>query len=139
MTERSIERVLQLEASPERVWKAITDPVQLSQWFGDHAEMDLRPGGLGAMTWDEHGRFAVRVEVVDPPQRLVWSWVHQAGVPFDEAPSTRVEWSLSRRDDGGTTLTLRETGFRTDEHHEQNTEGWKAELDELVTLLTAAA
>ena len=44
---------------------------------------------------------------------------------------------LTARDDGGTTLRLRETGFRTDLHHRQNTEGWDAELAELVELLSS--
>ena len=139
MTERIIERVLDFEAPVERVWKAISEPAGLSQWFGHHTELDLRPGGDGAMTWEEHGRFAVRVEEVDPPHRLVWSWVHEAGVAFEDAPSTRVEWTLSPREGGGTTLHLRESGFLTDKHHEENTGGWEEELSELVTLLDAGA
>ena len=87
------------------------------------------------MIWDEHGSFAVRVEEVAAPRRLVWSWVHEAGIAFDEARSTRVEWTLESREDGGTTLFLRESGFRTDLHHQQNTEGWTRELAELVMLL----
>ena len=51
------------------------------------------------------------------------------------SPSTRVEWELTARDDGGTTLFLRESDFRTDLHHEQNTEGWTEELAELIELL----
>jgi len=85
MDERTIEKVLDFEASPDRVWKAITEPEELSKWFGHETELDLRPGGDGAMTWDNHGRYAVRVEEVDPPRRLVWSWVHEPDVPFDEA------------------------------------------------------
>jgi uncharacterized protein YndB with AHSA1/START domain len=75
------------------------------------------------------------VEEVEPPRRLVWSWVHEAGVRFADAPATRVEWMLSARDDGGTTLRLRESGFRTDLHFSQNTDGWGEELGELHDLL----
>lgn len=134
-TERTVEKTVEFEAGVERVWKAITDPAELSQWFGDETRLDLRPGGDGAMIWKEHGSFAVRVEAVEPPTRLVWSWVHEADTPFDDAPATRVEWTLSEREGGGTTLRLRETGFRTDLHHRQNTQGWDEELAELVALL----
>jgi hypothetical protein len=41
------------------------------------------------------------------------------------------------RPDGGTTLRLRESGFLTDLHHRQNTEGWDEELGELRELLAA--
>ncbi len=136
--ERTIEKVLDFKASPAEVWSAITEPEELSKWFGHRTELDLRPGGEGAMIWDNHGRYAVRVEEVDPPRRLVWSWVHEPDVPFDEVPSTRVEWSLTPREDGGTTLHLRESGFLTDLHHQQNTGGWDEELGELVDLLDTA-
>lgn len=135
MTERVIEKVLEFNAPIERVWSAITDTNELAQWFGHEAELDLTPGGKGSMFWREHGRFAMRVDVVEPPTHLVWSWVHEPGVPFEAAPATRVEWTLTARDDGGTTLHLRESGFRTDLHHRQNTEGWDEELAELVALL----
>ncbi len=135
MSERTVEKVLELDVTVENVWSAITDPAELALWFGDEAELDLRPGGDAAMTWEDHGRYAMRVEDVDPPRRLVWSWVHEPGVAFEDAPATRVEWTLTPRDDGGTTLRLRETGFRTDLHHRQNTEGWDEELAELTTLL----
>ena len=137
MSERVIERTVELDADLDRVWKAISDPAELSRWFGHETELELVPGSEGAMIWEEHGRYAVRVEEVDPPTRLVWSWVHEPGVPFDAVPSTRVEWTLARRDDGGTTLFLRESGFRTDLHHSQNTQGWGEELGELIELLAA--
>lgn len=135
MTERTIERVMDFQAPLERVWRAISDPEELSRWFGHRAELDLRPGGSGAMIWEEHGSFAVRVDEVDAPHRLVWSWVHEAGVAFDDAPATRVEWNLSPLEGGGTRLHLRESGFLTDVHQEQNREGWEEELAELKQLL----
>ena len=39
MNERTVEKVLDFQASPERVWEAISDPAELSRWFGDRAEM----------------------------------------------------------------------------------------------------
>ncbi len=134
-TERVVEKTLHFQASRERVWRAITDAGELAMWFGDEAELDLRKGGDGAMTWENHGRYAMRVEEVEAPRRLVWSWVHEPGVAFDDAPATRVEWELTEREDGGTTLYLRESGFLTDLHHQQNDNGWDEELGELVQLL----
>lgn len=136
MSERVVEKVVEFDAGIERVWTAITDPGELGRWFGDEAEVDLRPGGDAAMIWEQHGRYAMRVEEVDPPHRLVWSWVHEPGVAYDEAPATRVEWTLIPVSSGGTTLHLRETGFLTDLHRGQNDEGWDAELGELSELLT---
>lgn len=130
-----IERRLELTAPPERVWAALTDPVEIAQWFGDSAELDLRPGGHGYFGWTTHGRFAARVETVEPPSRLAWRWMHAPGADFDEAASTLVEWVLTPRDGGGTILEVRESGFKTEAHLEENTGGWKAELADLTAHL----
>lgn len=135
MSDRVVEKVVEFTADVDRVWQAITDPGELARWFGDEAEVDLRPGGNAIMVWEDHGRYAIRIDEVDPPRRLVWSWVHEPDVAFEDAPATRVVWALTPNADGGTTLHLRETGFRTDLHHRQNDEGWDAELAELSDLL----
>lgn len=47
----AIERTPGLEASPERVWRALTDPAELSAWFPDEArDLAVRPGGDGFQT-----------------------------------------------------------------------------------------
>lgn len=51
--------------------------------------------GDGAMMWENHGRYAMRVEEVDAPCRLVGSRVHEPGVVFEDTPATRVERDLT--------------------------------------------
>jgi uncharacterized protein YndB with AHSA1/START domain len=138
MAERVVEKWLELEAPIVEVWRAISEPEELSRWFGQAAELELRPGAEGAFVWDEHGAYACRVEEVEPPHRLVWSWVHQPGVPFAAAPATRVVWTLEEMGPGRTRLHLVESGFLTDEHHGQNDHGWDEELAELQGLLEPA-
>ena len=136
--ERIVERTLLFDASIERVWRAITDPAELAQWFGHEANLDeLAPGANGAMTWCDHGTYALRVVEVIEPTRFVWRWIHEPDTAFDDAPSTLVEWTLTAREDGGTTLYLRESGFLTDKHKGENEGGWTAELGELVMFLSA--
>ena len=62
MPARVIKQRLELTASQEHVWQAITDPEKIAKWFGDEAEIDLRADGHGVMGWNRHGRFAIRVE-----------------------------------------------------------------------------
>jgi uncharacterized protein YndB with AHSA1/START domain len=133
---RAIERTVEFDAPPARVWRAITDPFEIASWFGDSAELDLRPGGSGRFGWEKHGNFAVRVEVVDPPVKLAWRWAKDCDVDVDEGVSTSVEWVLKERADGGTVLELTESGFETDDHLEENSGGWKAELAELVQFVS---
>lgn len=135
MTDWTITKHLDFDADIDSVWRAITDPVELSRWFGDRAVFQPIPGTDGAMIWDDHGSFAVRVEEAVPPHRLVWSWTHEPNVDFGDAPATRVEWTLAARPGGGTSLTLTESGFLTAKHHGQNDGGWDEELGELRSFL----
>lgn len=132
----AIERTLELNAPPQRVWRAITDPDELARWFPQRATWDLRPGGSGVFSWEGHGDFPIRVEAVDPPGYLAWRWGLEVETDPDTSESaTLVEWWLEPRDDGGTTLRMRESGFRFEAHRTENETGWTEELGELVTLL----
>jgi uncharacterized protein YndB with AHSA1/START domain len=138
MAERVVEKRMEIRAPRAEVWRAISDPAEVSRWFGQQAEFELRPGAEGVFVWDQHGSFACRIEEVEAPRRLVWSWVHEAGVAFSAAPSTRVEWTLTELDDGRTGLHLKESGFLTAKHEGENDQGWDQELGELVALLEGA-
>lgn len=57
-------------------------------------------------------------------------------------PSTLVEWTLTPNDDGGTILTVVESGFATLYNgHEQivdNTGGWREQFDNIARYLASA-
>lgn len=133
----SIERTIELDASPEDVWRALTDPTEVSGWFGDAAEFGNEVGSDGWFGWKEHGRFSMRVEAFEPPQRFAWRWSRDADTPIDEGVSTLVEWTLTPRDGGGTVLELRESGFVRDEDREMNSGGWTEEIEHLRRHLAA--
>jgi uncharacterized protein YndB with AHSA1/START domain len=136
----TLERKIVVEASPERVWAALTEPDQLTRWFPDRqAQMDLRPGGAARFVWDEAADEAI-IDVVDPPNALVFRWRPEGS----ERPYTTVAVSL-RRLDGRTELTLVESGFASlpdqiwEQSYEGNSAGWAHELDELQAYLAGAS
>ena len=132
----SIERTLELAASPEQVWQALADPEGLAAWFPDEVEaLEPRPDGQGWLVWHNHGRYAIAIEAFEPMTRLVWRWARESDTPLGDGPTTTVEWVLEPGADGGTTLHLTESGFLTEEAREQNVGGWKHELGELVAYL----
>jgi len=132
----TVEKTLELAAAPERVWRSITEASELSRWFPDRVDGgDLVAGGDGGWVWEEHGHYAFRVEVMEPPIRLVWRWAREPNTALEEAATTTVEWVLEPGSDGGTTLRLRESGFTRVEDRSENDAGWDAELGELVALL----
>lgn len=129
-------KTIELAASPPRVWKAITDPEELVQWFPDRqARISPEEGAEGAWVWEDHGAYAVRFDVVEPPHRLVWSWARDPDVPLEETVVTTVEWRLEPTAEGGTRLHVRESGFVREEDRRGNDVGWDKELGELVAYL----
>ena len=81
-----------IDAPPELVWGVVTEPEQISQWYTDATELDLRPGGAGAFIWKEHGTVPLRVETVDKPSRFAFRWCYPEGAEPKTGNSIRVEF-----------------------------------------------
>jgi uncharacterized protein YndB with AHSA1/START domain len=138
-----IERTVELAHPPEKVWAALTTAEGLRSWFGDVAEIDLRPGGAASMTWTaENFSARMRVERVEPPAVFGYTWVI-SGLPEEDPRRTYVEFTLEPTA-AGTRLTVVESGFAQlpDEIYRKavdgNTEGWGKELGDLAAYLDAA-
>lgn len=58
----------------EKVWRAVTTPAHLGQWFPSPVDIDLRPGGRLRFEAFEGAAGAGTVEVVDEPRRLTFTW-----------------------------------------------------------------
>jgi uncharacterized protein YndB with AHSA1/START domain len=144
-----------IAAPPERVFQAITDPAQLSQWWGQsnvyrivERSADLRVGGK----WSSAGvgadgtKFTVEGEYleIDPPRRLVHTWIpsYRGGL------KTVVSWDLEpqavhglhpsgpRKAGTGTRVRLRHEGFAGDaKSAAEHGEGWKRVFDWLAAYL----
>ena len=139
-----IERTVELAHPPAAVWAALTTAEGLAAWFGNEAEIDLRPGGAAWMRWAEEGFTAhMRVERVEEPAVFGFTW-HIFGLPEDDPRRTYVEFTLEASGTG-TRLTMVESGFAQlsgDAHRtafDGNAQGWVSELGELVSYLDAAA
>lgn len=127
-----------IAATPERVFRALTEPAELVQWWRipdayatTEAQVDVRVGGhyrLGG--WSRGlGTFQVSgvYEVVEPPRRLAYTWVPD----WDEdARNSRIEFVLEDQE-GGTTLRLTHTGFRSSESRNAHATGWPGVLEGL--------
>ena len=84
-----VERELLIDAPIEVVWEVISDPAHVSGWFGQIAEIDLRPGGRMTHAWKEEGSLTEErgiVEKVEPPVPA-----HQ--IPLDRAKRTGYPYS----------------------------------------------
>jgi uncharacterized protein YndB with AHSA1/START domain len=116
-----------LPASPEEVFRHLTDPAAMVRWMGQHATLEPIPGG--AFQVDING-VPVRGQylVVDPPRRVVVSW----GVAdsTDMPPgATEVEFTLTPTP-AGTRLRLVHRGLSAGQE-EIHATGWRHFLPRL--------
>jgi uncharacterized protein YndB with AHSA1/START domain len=143
MTVDKIERAMDFPFPPERVWRAVTRPQELSKWFGDRVYMDPEIGSEIVIEWDEYGQVSGVVEAFEPPRRFAFRWrAHgiDPGVPLASDNSTLVTFTVEPTIDGAR-LNVVETGFsglpaalRATAYRE-NERGWEVELSELVDYL----
>ena len=126
-----------LNAAPEQVYAAWTEPKQLIRWFGPeninaitHAETDVRVGGRFRVIMEDdkgeiHNVSGVYREVVANERlKFTWSWIttpeRESVVTVTFAPSA-----------GGTLLTLLHEQLFDEAARDGHTHGWTGSLVKL--------
>ncbi len=132
---------IRIAAPPERVFRALVDPSQVVQWWGQAGiyrctkfETDLRMGGKWrSLGIDGDGRqFEVAGEYleVDPPRLLCSTW----RATWTGNVETRVRWELEPLE-SGTLVRIRHSGFAAHPELAQAYRGWPRMLSWLQALL----
>lgn len=123
------------DASPERVFRAWTDPASAKTWLamGGDASIDPRPDGLFylGMSWNgnilpHYGRY-LRVEA---PRLLEFTWMSETTRGKESVVT--LEFAARGKQ---TELRLTNEGLPDDESAMKHTEGWTHFLDTLVERL----
>jgi uncharacterized protein YndB with AHSA1/START domain len=141
----TVSRTIRISAAPPLVWATLTAPSQIAQWFGQRADFPdgVHAGATGSFGWTEYGDFPARIDAYEPVQRFAFTW-GTPGEEIREDNSTTATFTLTD-DDGGTVLTVVETGFDTLRGDvakrraamEDHAQGWTSELDELDAYITS--
>ena len=131
-----IERVL--HASRPLVFEACIDPEELAKWWGPagftspRIEIDPRVGGSYriAMQPPDGELFYLRGEFreVDPPNRLVYTFVWEEPTPDDQETVVTLSFGDLGRD---TALVLDQGPFATEERRALHEAGWTDGLERL--------
>jgi len=137
-----IEREVLIEAPAEVVWRTITEPDQMSQWFADRVDLVVEPGAHGDMQFGDQGGPVV-VETVDPPTRFSFSWNHPREVNPEAGNSMLVEFTLTPEGGERTRLRVVESGHELRDwpdaekqrYADEHQEGWGEFLDRLGSVL----
>jgi len=122
-----------LPHAPEKVWRALTDPVLLTEWLLPVVDLKLERGAAFKFTappqpgWD--GIVNCRFVEIEPQKKLSWTWIVgdiDTVVTFSLTPSA-----------SGTRLSLVQSGFRPDQKKNFGGAryGWRMMSAKLVDLL----
>jgi uncharacterized protein YndB with AHSA1/START domain len=130
-----------INAAIEEVWKAITTPELIKQWFfGVDTESDWKVGSPLVHRGDWQGKpYVDKGEIVriDLPRLLVHThWSDLSGKPDSPENYQEVSWALSERD-GATELTITEHNLPSEETKAVSEESWQTVLNNLKELLEA--
>lgn len=124
----AIEVERRIQAPPELVFTYFTDPKRYRRWQGVAARLDPRPGGIYEVDYTASAGVRGRYVVVDPPNRLVftWGWVG-VGLPpgiGEVAPGSSSVEVLFIRDGDATIVRLRHSELPTHMAREMHGFAW---------------
>ena len=138
-----IEKRVELRAPRSRVWRAISNAKEFGTWFGVKLEGEFAEGqpirGMITHRGSEH-QIDFVVDRIEPERYFSYRWHPyplDKSIDYSAEPMTLVEFILEE-DNGGTTVTIVETGFdqiplnRRAEAFRMNDGGWTAQIKNLV-------
>ena len=113
MADFTIDRDVVIEAPVGVVWRTITEPDQISRWFAERVELELKPGGAGYLGFSPEVGTAIVVETVDEPTTFSFRWNRTQDPDPDPAlgNSVLVEFTLTPQGPERTHLRVVETGL----------------------------
>lgn len=126
MEHETIERFVEIDATPETVFEVITNPEHVRQWWPDDADFDPTPGATGHLVFGDPSSPDAQIPEItivaaEPPRLFSFRWVYPAGEVADPGNSLLVTFELTPQG-SGTVLRMCETGFAE--------KGWEQEVVE---------
>ena len=118
-----------LPASPDDVWRALTEPDRLRVWMDADATVDGKVGGRFELRWSDRERMDGRIRIWDPPRVVEYTWDEGEDNGF-------VRWEVSPAGDGSR-LVL-DHGALPGRLAPSIGAGWHSHLDWLEAHLSAA-
>lgn len=144
MSDLEVRKSIEIDASPEIIFKAISDPSELTNWFPDAVILEPAVGGKTKFSFYKDSKRTIctrehdkanegRVLEFVKNKKLVYTW-KDMDVP--DFPETVVTWELDEISKNKTRLTLTHTGFTSTDQVKGHSEGWSFFLNELASYLT---
>lgn len=123
---RSREHRVEIRASIEDVFRALTEAEEVVRWFAPEAEIEPREGGWYRYSWGEGMEAASRIAVWEPPRRLR---LESFGAGEGKLELPLVEEYVLESDGERTVLRMVQSGIPTsadwDDFYEDTGRGWR--------------
>ncbi|MCW5936492.1 MAG: SRPBCC family protein [Fimbriimonadaceae bacterium] len=138
-----IEKEILVQASAERVYRAVSTPEGIGTWFADGVEGTMNVGDQPLVDCGKYGKFRYAIVAAEPPSYFAYRWVSGSefvpqgfeGDPLQH-PNTLVEFFIDEVDEG-TRVRVVESGFASlpeayaAQNLKDNTGGWSEMLEHL--------
>ncbi len=131
---RDIELSVELDASPEDVFRAVTDGTEIAKWLAPEARVTAPQGGKKGsiwISWGEGMSAEHEIDIYEAPKRVR----HPSGQNSETKATLYADWSIEAREGGKTTLRLVHSGFSAgadwDNEFESHARGWRLMLQNL--------
>jgi uncharacterized protein YndB with AHSA1/START domain len=139
MTDLSTTNSITIDAPIEEVWRAVTTPELIKQWFfGVDTETDWKVGSPLVHRGEyQGGPYEDKGEILrfEPPRVLVHThWSDLSGKPDSPEHYQEVSWVLAQHDES-TELTITERNLPSQEGKAVSEKSWRTVLDKLKDLL----
>jgi uncharacterized protein YndB with AHSA1/START domain len=152
MSQYLIEHEIEIDAPIEVVWRTVTDPSQMCQWFSEKVEFESVPGASGTLTFPEREdgtRLVVEITIVaiEQPHHFSYRWLYPAGEEATTHNSVLVTFTLTSLSSDQTVLHVSETGLELMEmpegekhsYVESHNDGWRSCGERLTAFITSGS
>jgi uncharacterized protein YndB with AHSA1/START domain len=124
---RDIQLSVELDASPEDVFRAVTEGTEIAKWLAPEARSTPPQGGRKASVWISWGEGMSaehELEIYDAPKHVR----HPSGKNAETKAPLYADWLIEAREGGKTTLRLVHSGFSVgadwDDDYDAHARGW---------------
>lgn len=115
---KSHETIIDIKATPEEVFRAVTDATQIVKWFAPYARVDAHVGGEYVISWDPELEGGGVISVWDPPRHFAQYTERSVaynceGKPVETGATQKIaiDYYIEAMGNGMTRLRLVQSGF----------------------------
>lgn len=133
---RSIDLSIEIAQDPDRIWRAITDPAEIANWFAPEARVEPGVDGSLWVSWGGGMEYSQKIEIWEPGK-------HLRLVDVRPAPTGPMKLCLDFyiiAGNGTCQLRIVNSGFGTDSNWDNEfdavSEGWRVFLPMLRNSIT---